>query len=157
MSASHRAAPGNASDISATTAPPLNLRVLAGISGGLSGGLLFGVLMAMIGMLPTIASMVGSTSAAVGFIVHLVISVLIGLALVVPAARLLTGSLVHSAIIGAAYGALWWVLGPLMIMPAMMGMPVFAIDGISLMSLMGHMIYGFILGLVAALIIKRRR
>ena len=108
------------------------------------------------GMLPMIASMVGSTSAAVGFIVHLVISVLIGLALAVPGAGLLTGSLVRSAIIGVAYGALWWMLGSLLIMPAMMGMPVLAIDGASLMSLMGHIIYGLILGLVAALIIRRR-
>ena len=47
--------------------------------------------MAMMGMLPVIASMVGSDSAIVGFGVHMMISVLIGLGLTVPFGnRLLT-------------------------------------------------------------------
>ncbi|RJT81142.1 hypothetical protein D6T63_07875 [Arthrobacter cheniae] len=132
-------------------------RVLAGFIGGLSGGVVFGALMAVMGMLPMIASLVGSSSVAVGFIVHLVISVLIGLTLTIPGAGLLTGSLIKSALVGLVYGALWWVLGPLLIMPTMMSMPVLTLDGSSLMSLMGHMIYGLILGLVATLVLRRRR
>ncbi|WP_253904252.1 DUF6789 family protein [Arthrobacter sp. Br18] len=159
MTASHNAAPANAAGNtpSASTAPPITLRLLAGVVGGLSGGMVFGALMAMMGMLPMIASLIGSTSAAVGFIVHLVISILIGLVLTIPGAGLLTGSLVKSAFIGLVYGALWWVLGPLVIMPAMMGMPVLTLGGSSLMSLVGHLMYGLILGLVAAVIIRRRR
>ncbi|RJT76981.1 hypothetical protein D6T63_15815 [Arthrobacter cheniae] len=130
---------------------------MAGLVGGLAGGAVFGILMAMMGMLPMIASLVGFTSAGVGFAVHLVISILIGLALTIPGAALLQGSLMKSAFVGALYGALWWVLGPLLIMPAMMGMPLFTLDGASVTSLMGHVIYGLILGLVAAMIIRRRR
>lgn len=68
----------------------LGRRVTAGVTGGIAGGMVFGVLMAMMGMLPMIASMVGSDSAVVGFGVHLVISVLIGLGLTVPLSGLLT-------------------------------------------------------------------
>jgi riboflavin transporter FmnP len=39
--------------------------------------------------------------------------------------------------------------------PAMMGMPVLTIDGASLVSLMGHLIYGLILGLAVAIIRRR--
>lgn len=48
------------------------------------------MLTAMMGMLPKVASMIGSDSAGVGFGVHMVISILIGWGLTVPFASLLT-------------------------------------------------------------------
>ncbi|MFM9432823.1 hypothetical protein [Arthrobacter sp. MP_2.3] len=137
-----------------TSTTGLGGRVTAGAAGGIAGGIVFGVLMAMMGLLPVIASMVGSNSAVVGFGVHLMISVLIGLGLTVLFGnRFLTGY-GRGALVGLGYGAIWWVLGPLMIMPVMMGMPLFAIDLTALMSLMGHLIYGVILGLVAVRVLK---
>ncbi|EXF25766.1 membrane protein [Nesterenkonia sp. AN1] len=130
--------------------------VSAGILGGLAGGLLFGALMAMMGMLPMIASLVGSSSAGVGFGVHLVISVVIALGLVVLLGHAFS-SYGRGALIGLIYGALWWVLGPLLIMPLMMGMPVFVLDATALWSLMGHLIYGLILGVVVVAVLNRRR
>ncbi|MCH8571152.1 hypothetical protein LSI54_07250 [Nesterenkonia sp. AY15] len=112
--------------------------------------------MAMMDMLPMIAMMVGSTSAGVGLVVHLVISILIGLGLT----SLLSGALSsygRGAILGLLYGGLWWVLGPLLIMPLMMGMPVFVVDAAGLWSLMGHLIYGLVLGLTAVAVLNRRR
>lgn len=132
----------------------LGRRVVAGAAGGVAGGLVFGLLMAFMGMLPMVASMVGSDSAAVGFGVHMVISVLIGWGLVVPLGGMLSTSYAKGAVIGLAYGALWWVLGPLVIMPAMLGMPLFAIDAMAMFSLMGHLVYGVILGLVAVRVLK---
>lgn len=41
-------------------------RLVAGAAAGLVGGIVFGMLMAMMGMLPTVAMLVGSSSAAVG-------------------------------------------------------------------------------------------
>ena len=71
---------------------PLGRRILAGVIGGLAGGVVFGMLMAIMGMLPVIASMVGSTSPGVGFAMHLMISIVIGLGLTVLFGnRLLTG------------------------------------------------------------------
>ncbi|WP_253905840.1 hypothetical protein [Arthrobacter sp. H5] len=142
---------------STDTGPSIGTRMMAGALGGLAGGIVFGFLMAMMGMLGMIASLVGSSSAIAGFLVHLVISVLIGLTLTIPGAGLLKRGLIISAVVGLVYGMLWWVLGPLLIMPTMMGMPIFSLDAGSGASLMGHAVYGLILGLVAALIIRRGR
>ena len=65
--------------------------------------------------------------------------------------------MLRGLLVGMVYGAIWWVLGPLVIMPLMMGMPVFAIDTTALFSLMGHIVYGGILGVVAVVILSRRR
>lgn len=139
-----------------TSATGLGRRVLAGVLGGLAGGIVFGMLMAMMGMLSTIASMVGSNSAVVGFGVHLMISMLIGLGLTVLFGnRMLTGY-GRGTLVGLGYGAIWWVLGPLVMMPLMMGMPLFAVDLTAMMSLMGHLIYGVMLGLVAVRVLKSR-
>jgi hypothetical protein len=104
-------------------------------------------------MLPMVASMIGSDSAGVGFGVHMVISILIGWGLTVPFASLLT-SYGRGTLVGLGYGALWWVLGALTIMPAVLGMPMFSVDLPALMSLMGHLIYGVILALVAVRVLK---
>lgn len=112
---------------------------------------LFGVLM---GMLRMVASMVGSSSVWVGFGVHLMISVLIGLGLTVLFGnRLLTGY-GRGTLTGVAYGALWWVLGALLAMPLILGMPVFALNLMAAMSLAGHLVYGAILGLTAVRVLK---
>ncbi|MGV8911143.1 MAG: hypothetical protein ACOH14_00880 [Rhodoglobus sp.] len=132
-------------------------RVLAGVVGGIAGGLVFGMMMAMMGMLPTLAMMVGSESAIVGFLVHLMISIIIGLGLTVLFGNLLLTSYRRGALVGIVYGAIWWVLGPLVIMPMMLGGTLFAIDTAALLSLMGHMIYGVILGLVAVRILSSRK
>lgn len=132
-------------------------RVLAGVVGGVAGGLVFGMLMAVMGMLPMIAMMVGSDVAAVGFGIHMMISIVIGLGLTVLFGNLLLTGYLRGLIVGMVYGAIWWVLGPLVIMPMMMGMPLFTIDSTALFSLMGHVIYGGILGVVAVAVLARRR
>ncbi|TFD76799.1 hypothetical protein E3T53_13010 [Cryobacterium psychrophilum] len=128
----------------------------AGAIGGIAGGIVFGMLMATMGTLPVIASMVGSTSAVVGFGVHIMISILIGLGLTVLFGNSLLTGYGRGALVGLGYGAIWWVLGPLLMMPLLMGMPLFNVDTIALMSLMGHLIYGAILGLVAVRILAHR-
>ncbi len=59
---------------------------------------------------------------------------------------------------GLLYGVIWWVLGPLMIMPTMMGMGLqfgAALSGPMLLSLVGHLVYGAVTGLVFAWYIQR--
>ena len=137
-------------------AAPRGRRISAGVIGGVAGGVVFGMMMAMMGMLPVIASMVGTASPWVGFALHLVISIMIGLGLTVLFGnRLLTGY-GRGALVGVAYGAIWWALGPLMMLPLMMGMPLFTVDMPALLSLMGHMIYGAILGLTAVRVLAGR-
>jgi hypothetical protein len=127
----------------------ISRRVMAGVVGGIAGGVVFGIPMMMMGMLPMVAALVGSQSAAVGFAVHLAISDGIGLGLTVLFGSLLS-TYPRGAGVGLVYGAIWWVLGALVLMPMMMGIPLFMIDTTAIMSLLGHLIYGLILGLVAA-------
>lgn len=130
----------------------LMTRTRDGALAGIGGGIVFGALMAMMGMLPMIAMLVGSTSAVVGALVHLVISAGLGMlfALAVPAleAPALLGA-------GALYGVVWWVLGPLLIMPAWLGGPLFTIDTMALRSLMGHVVFGVVAA--GVLVLLRRR
>ena len=105
--------------------------------------------MQMMGMIPMVAMLVGSDSVAVGWLIHLGISAFIGASY----ALLLGGrvtSLATGLGLGVGYGIVWWVLGALIAMPAKLGMPVFAINSMSLQSLMGHMIFGAILGALVA-------
>ncbi|WP_448811827.1 hypothetical protein [Agromyces bauzanensis] len=132
-------------------------RVIAGVVGGVAGGIVFGMLMAMMGTLPMIAGMVGSDSPVVGFAVHIMISIMIGLGLTVLFGNLLLTGYVRGLLVGMVYGAIWWVLGPLVAMPVMFGMPPFTFDATTLPSLMGHLVYGGILGVVAVAILSRRR
>lgn len=140
-----------------TTAPtdvPMATALVRGALGGLAGGLVFGMLMQMMGMIPMVAMMVGSDSVAVGWLVHLAISAIIGATFTA-----LLGSRLHTLAsgvgLGIGYGIVWWVLGALIAMPAKLGMPVFAINSTSLQSLMGHMIFGAILGGVVAALNRR--
>ncbi|WP_248305665.1 hypothetical protein [Agromyces sp. H66] len=141
----------------AGTTAAFGRRVAAGAIGGVAGGIVFGMLMAMMGTLPMIAGMVGSDSPFVGFAVHLMISIMIGLGLTVLFGNLLLTTYVRGLLVGMAYGAIWWVLGPLVAMPMMFGMPPFTFDATTLPSLMGHVLYGGILGVVAVATLVRRR
>ena len=128
-------------------------RATDGALAGLAGGVVFGVLMAVMGMLPMVAMLVGSTSPVVGAVVHLVISAGLGMlfALVVPA-----WSIAMTLVAGAVYGVVWWVLGPLLIMPTVLGMSgmVFTIDAAALVSLVGHVLFGVV---AAAVLVGLRR
>lgn len=121
-----------------------------GAYGGLAGGVVFGVMMGMMGMLPMIGKMAGHPSAVTGFVVHLAISALIGASFALLFGRLIK-SIGGGLGYGLAYGGAWWLLGPLTLMPLLMGMGL----GVNwnavaaskmLPSLVGHLIYGAILG-----------
>ncbi len=122
-----------------------------GAYGGVAGGVIFGAMMGMMGMLPMIGSMVGQPTAAVGFVVHMVNSVIIGAGFAVVLGRFVSGT--RSGVgAGLAYGGVWWILGPLTLMPLFMGMG-FGVNwnataaAAMFPSLVGHLIFGSILGL----------
>lgn len=125
-----------------------------GVAGGLAGGVVFGILMQMMGMIPMVAMLVGSESVAVGWLVHLAISAFIGATYAVLLARWAT-SLGSAIAVGLGYGVVWWVLGGLILMPARLGGELFAMNAMSMKSLMGHLIYGAILGAVFAVLARR--
>lgn len=122
-------------------------RLTAGAIGGFAGALVFGAMLHMMGMIAMIGGLIGAENVAAGWIVHLVIGTLIGVG------YSLTFGLQDQgygagAGYGLAYGGIWWVLGPLLIMPLWLGMPALQLGAQQFQSLIGHLAYGLILGLV---------
>jgi hypothetical protein len=104
-------------------------------------------------MMAMVAQVVGSTSLAVGWLYHLFNSAVIGgLFGWILGNRL--GGIGSGVAWGGGYGVIWWVLGGLILMPVFLGMPAFAPLQIPMMrsvafgSLMGHVVFGVILGAV---------
>jgi hypothetical protein len=123
---------------------------ITGALAGIVGGIVFGLMMAM--MMPPMLGMIGSLLGvpSLGVAVHLLFSAIIGAGF-----GIIFGSRIAgwdtAGIFGAGYGIIWWVLGPLLIMPIWMGMgpmitEAFAMPNI--LSLVGHLVYGIITGIV---------
>ncbi len=130
-----------------------------GALGGLLGGVVFGVMMGMMGMLPMIGQMVGQPNAVAGFAVHMINSVMIGVGFAVVFGRVVS-SVGSGLSIGLLYGGVWWLLGPLTLMPLFMGMGLgvnwnFGAAQAMAPSLVGHFIYGAILGVSYHLVGQR--
>ena len=137
-----------------SSANGLLTRAGQGAAGGLAGGVVFGILMTVMGMMPMVAMLVGSESVAVGWVVHLAISAFLGALFGVLLAARVTSSAVGAGL-GAAYGVAWWVLGALLAMPAQLGMPVLTVNAMALNSLLGHVVFGLVLGTVVAALRRR--
>jgi len=130
----------------------MSYKLLSGAVAGLAGGLPFGIMMTLMGSIKMIASMLGSQSVLVGWAVHLMISagIGVGFALLFSSSTLRRRNYLGR---GAFYGAIWWFLGPLTMMPLMMGMPLgwnFAAMSATIPSLIGHLVFGIVLGGVFA-------
>jgi uncharacterized membrane protein YagU involved in acid resistance len=115
-----------------------------GAAASLAGGLLFSLVMVATGFLPQVASLVGGSSPALGFVVHMGISALVGMSYGV-----LFGyeapDFGSSVAWGLVYGLVWWFLGPLTLMPILLGGQFTWTTGaaaVALPSLIGHLIYG---------------
>ena len=125
--------------------------VVGGLA-GIVGGWAFGKWMEQVNFFPLIAGLVNMNSSMVGVTLHFIIAVIIGASFGVLFQRDVRG-LGSSLGWGMAYGMFWWFLGPLTIMPAWLGNPVdwsYAQGNALFGSLVGHIIYGLILGLVYA-------
>ncbi|MGH7512287.1 MAG: hypothetical protein ACREOQ_05100 [Gemmatimonadales bacterium] len=145
--------------------------VPAGVVAGLIAGVIFGIMMQMmiaptpdgrqVPMMMMVAMVVKSDSVAVGWLYHLFNSAVIGGVF----GRLLGGATADRIGAGAGWGALygfgWWILGGLILMPLMLGMPILAplrmaaMRPVAMGSLMGHLIFGLVLGI--AFVWLRRR
>jgi hypothetical protein len=139
----------------------MSSKVGASVMGGLTGGVVFGLMMQMMAaptpdggampMMAMIGQIIGSPTVGAGWAYHLFNSAVIGALF-----GWLLGDRVHgygSALgWGAVYGFAWWVLGGLVLMPVLLGMPAFApltmppMRMVALGSLIGHLVYGSILG-----------
>ncbi|MEM9893413.1 MAG: hypothetical protein AAF962_21355 [Actinomycetota bacterium] len=129
-----------------------------GVIAGLVGGGLFTVVMARIGFLSTVADLVGGESVAIGVVVHLLISSVIG---VVYGLLFVRRSHDAGSAIGwgVAYGVLWWLLGPLTLLPTLLGDgPQWTVAAATdaYPALIGHIAYGAALGAVFFRLERRR-
>jgi len=132
-----------------------------GAFSGLASGLVFGVMLAAMGMLPRIGQLIGVPTVAGGLLLHLVISACFGAAYSLAAGRLL--SRWRSGLFGGViYGAGLWLLGPLTLMPLLMGLALdtnwnLTAAAAQLPSLLGHLIYGGLLGVGRVWLLARQR
>jgi uncharacterized membrane protein YagU involved in acid resistance len=115
-----------------------------GAAASLAGGLLFSLVMVATGFLPQVASLVGGSSPALGFVVHMGISALVGMSYGVLFAYE-APDFGSSVAWGLVYGLVWWFLGPLTLMPILLGGQftwTTEAAAVALPSLIGHLIYG---------------
>jgi len=136
-------------------------KIKKGALGGLLAGLVFGIMMQMmdaptpegthVPMMMMVAMVVNSTSLFIGWLYHLFNSAVIGAIF----GWMLGGRSTNYARgtrLGLMYGFAWWIIGGLVLMPLLLGMPTFApmtmepMRPVALGSLMGHVFYGVILG-----------
>jgi len=131
--------------------------LLWGAAASATGGLLFSIVMYQTGALPRVAALVGGTSPALGFAVHLVISALIGMSYGVLFRREAPNAGAGVAW-GLAYGLIWWYVGHLTLFPVLLGKPfVWTTEAanLGLPSLIGHLTYGAATALVFILFEQR--
>ncbi len=132
-------------------------RIGSGIIAGLAAGIVFGIGMQVMetpdGMpvMVMVANVVGSDSLAVGWLYHLFNSAVIGgIFGWLLGAR--SSTVAKGLLYGGLYGFAWWILGGLILMPLALGMPAFGplmdpqMRPVAMGSLMGHLLYGLILG-----------
>lgn len=125
-------------------------KAMKGITPGIVAGLLF-LAYTGVGMTMMIADMIGSSDAIIGFIIHLIISGVLGAAYTGSYTQVVPGGgLAQTLALGLVWGIIWWVVGANLIMPLIGGGDVFTLD-FSSPSLYGHIIFGVMLAwLVAA-------
>lgn len=139
-------------------------RVMAGTVAGLIAGVVFGMMMQMMkaptqdgnqmSMMLMVAKIVHSDSFVGGWVYHLFNSAVIGGLFGWLFGPTIAESYGKGFGLGIVYGFIWWILGGLILMPIFLGMPAFAplkmamMHKVAMGSLMGHLIFGMILGLV---------
>ena len=148
----------------------MQTQLRSGVIGGLLAGVVFGIMMQMMTaptpdgsempMMAMVAQVVRSDSMLIGWLYHLFNSAVIG-----GLFGWLLGSRVQNynsgLSLGALYGIAWWVFGGLILMPIFLGMNAFAplamapMRPVAIGSLIGHLIFGLILGASYVAIIKK--
>ncbi|GAA3851915.1 hypothetical protein GCM10022403_099170 [Streptomyces coacervatus] len=120
----------------------------AGVVGGVGMGIWFSVSRPTMdtAIITMIAGLLGSTNTFVGWLIHLAIAVFAGTTFGVLLGQF-AQKMAPAVVLGLAYGAVWWVIGALWIMPANLGMPVFEWNAVTRSSLGAHVVFGLLAGL----------
>ncbi|MCO4755916.1 MAG: hypothetical protein KC478_15655 [Bacteriovoracaceae bacterium] len=146
-------------------------KIINGVLAGLIAGVAFGVLMSVISvpnehgekilMMKMVAMVIGQETLFYGWLYHLFNASIIGAMFgMVYGPKLKTYK--SGLICGSLYGVVWWISGGLILMPVFLGNHIFGpiiyseLRPLAIASLAGHLLYGLILGLSFAYILKKR-
>lgn len=131
----------------------------AGLVGGLAGGLVFGAMLSMM-MTPVIEmaipAMYGIAGPAglAGWVIHMSNSAVLGVVFGGLVGRAGLEGMGRAAGAGLVYGAVLWVVLAAIVMPIWLGAVGFPatppLPNFNPMSLVGHLVYGLVLGVVYA-------
>lgn len=130
--------------------------IIVGGLAGIIGGWAFGKWMAQVNFYPLVAGLINSDSMMVGVTLHFIFALVIGASFGVLFQRDVRGY-GSSMGWGAGYGLLWWFLGPLTILPIWAGRRLdwsYQHGSVLFGSLVGHILYGLIVGLIYAVVDK---
>lgn len=166
-----------------TTGDTLPRIVLGGVLGGLVGAVAFGLLMWVANpsfLQTSIPALYGlEPQGTLGWTAHMLHGVVLGLVFAVVVSRPAIGSLVVSdspdpedpeigpagivprlTALGLAYGLAIWAIFPMLVMPVWLGVVgtrgLAGIPAIPVESLVGHAVFGLLLGAVYAIVARRR-
>jgi len=147
---------------------PLTNFLMYGAIGGLVGGVFYALVLASLGMYGMIGAMLGAPgSTNVGVIGHFVASLIFGLAfgvlffILVNQRQWNLDDTNKNVLLGLVYGFAVWVFGPVLVMPAWLGMPI----GMPLQDIVsrgfalgffGHLIFGVLVAFVTVYTSKMR-
>ena len=128
-----------------------------GTIAGILGGLIFTGVMVQTGAFGTVASLIGAESPVTGFFVHMAIAIIIGSSYGMLFRRQ-SYDLGSALGWGVSYGFIWWMLGPMTLMPAFLGTPpqwTADVAAQTFPNLVGHLGYGGALGVTVYLLEAR--
>jgi hypothetical protein len=132
-------------------------RAGAGVVSGLAGGVVLGLVLTIVGHIRAIGNVVGSPGIEAGWTVLLVVGAVAGALYGAFAGRAVSAQIVPAIGIGICYGAIWWLLLQLIIVPLRSGDGPFHAGGDSMVVFGGYAVFGVILGLVYAVTGPKRR
>lgn len=130
--------------------------IIAGAFAGLAGGLVFLWAQQSQGMRAAVGGLVGVTSLGAGAVLDLATSVVIG-ATFGAIFRYHPEGYAPTISSGVLYGLLWWIIGPLTLVPLVLGRgPTWSVKdaNAALPSLIGHVLYGALTGLSYYLLVS---
>jgi hypothetical protein len=163
--------PGIGQDTEAEVTFRMRNNMPAGALAGIIAGVIFGIMMQRmtaptpdgreVPMMMMVAQVVRSDSLAIGWLYHMVNSAIIGGIFGWLLGDKTADRIGAGAKWGALYGFGWWILGGLILMPLLLGMPAFAslrmapMRPVAMGSLLGHLIFGIVLGIAFAWLRRR--
>lgn len=130
---------------------------------GLAAGVVMGLMIQFVmGIMPVIGALYGAPGLVTGWIVHLFHSVVFALiyAGIVgqPSLSNYATKATSGAGLGAAYGFAIWIVAAVVVMPlwlSAIGLPSPGVPNINVQSLVGHLVFGVLLGALYPLLTNR--